>query len=146
MEDEINRRRKSRDLRNRDNRLRICEEIYSKALELERNKHIEERHAELEIRRAENFEKRKKLMQIEAYYQDRINILKETLRKEKYEKELEFRANIHYLSKLQRERRVELKKQIDEIFNRMDEEDSKYDFNNSRPDVLEKILNIYYNN
>lgn len=126
--------------------MRICEEIYSKALDLEKNKHLQERQAEAEYRRAENMEKRKKLMQIEAYYQDRINILKDTLRREKYEKELEYRANVQYLSKLQRERRGELKKQIDEIFSRMDEEDQKYEFKNSRPDVLEKILNIYYNN
>jgi hypothetical protein len=126
--------------------MRICEEIYSKALELEKNKHLQERQAEAEYRRAENLEKRKKLMQIESYYQDRINILKDTLRKEKYEKELEYRANIQYLSKIQRERRSSLKNQIDEIFKRMDEEDRKYEFKNSRPDVLEKILNIYYNN
>lgn len=126
--------------------MRICEEIYSKALELEKNKHLQERQAEAEYRKAENMEKRKKLAQIESYYQDRINILKETLRREKYEKELEYRANVQYLSKLQRERRSELKKEIDEIFVRMDEEDQKYEFKNSRPDVLEKILNIYYNN
>lgn len=126
--------------------MRICEEIYSKALELEKNKHLQERQAETEYRKAENLEKRKKLMQIESYYQDRINILRDTLRREKYEKELEYRANIQYVSKLQRERRSELKKQIDEIFTRMDEEDRKYEFKNSRPDVLEKILNIYYNN
>jgi len=126
--------------------MRICEEIYSKALELEKNKHLQERQAEAEFRKAENDEKRKKLTQIESYYQDKISILKETLRKEKYEKEIEYRANIQYLSKLQREKRNEMKKKVDEIFNRMDEEDQKYEFKNSRPDVLEKILNIYYNN
>ena len=126
--------------------MRICEEIYAKALELEKNKHLQERQTEAEYRKAENIEKRKKLMQIESYYQDRINILKDTLRREKYEKELEYRANIQYLSKLQRERRGDLKKQIDQIFTKMDEEDQKYEFKNSRPDVLDKILNIYYNN
>lgn len=126
--------------------MRICEEIYSKALELEKNKHLQERQAEAEYRKAENYEKRKKMMQIEAYYQDRINILKDTLRREKYEKELEYKANVQYLSKLQREKRSEMKKQIDQMFTRMDEEDQKYEFKNSRPDVLEKILNIYYNN
>ncbi len=126
--------------------MRICEEIYSKALELEKNKHLQERQAEAEFRKAENFEKRKKLMQIESYYQDRISILKDTLRREKYEKELEHRANVQFLSNLQREKRSELKKQIDQIFTRMDEEDKKYEFKNTRPDVLEKILNIYYNN
>jgi hypothetical protein len=124
--------------------MKICEEIYAKALELEKNKHLQERQSEAEYRKTENIEKRKKLAQIESYYQDRINILKETLRKEKYEKELEHRANINYLSKLQREKRSDLKKQIDQIFTRMDEEDQKYEFKNSRPDVLEKILNIYY--
>jgi len=126
--------------------MRICEEIYAKALELEKNKHLQERQAEAEFRKVENMEKRKKLIQIESYYQDRITILKETLRREKYQKELEYRANVQYLSKLQRERRSDLKKQIDDIFTRMDEDDQRYEFKNSRPDVLEKILNIYYNN
>ncbi len=84
--------------------MRICEEIYAKALELEKNKHLQERQAEAEFRKVENMEKRKKLIQIESYYQDRITILKETLRREKYQKELEYRANVQYLSKLQRER------------------------------------------
>lgn len=126
--------------------MRVCEQIYARALEFEKNKHLQERQAEAEYRKAENMEKRKKLMQIEAYYQDRINILKETLRREKYEKELEYRANVQKISKMQRERRGELKKQIDEIFARMEQEDQKYEFKNNRPDVLEKILNIYYNN
>ena len=115
-------------------------------MELEKKKHLEERQAEAEIRKAENLEKRKKLMQIESYYQDRLAILKDALRREKFEKEIEHRANIQYLSKLQREKRGEFKKQIEDIFNRMDEEDNKYEFKNSRPDVLDKILNIYYNN
>jgi hypothetical protein len=126
--------------------MKICQEIYTKALDLEKKKHLEERQAEIEIRKAENIEKRRKLMQIESYYKDRLNMLKETLKKEKFEKEIEFRANIQFLSKLQRERRSELKKQIEEVFSRMDEEDQKYDFKNTRPDMLEKILNIYYNN
>jgi hypothetical protein len=126
--------------------MKICQEIYTKALDLEKKKHLEERQAEIEIRKAENIEKRRKLMQIESYYKDRLNMLKETLKREKFEKEIEFRANIQFLSKLQRERRSELKKQIEEVFYRMDEEDQKYDFKNTRPDMLEKILNIYYNN
>jgi len=126
--------------------MRICQDIYTKALDLEKKKHLEERQAETEVRKAENIEKRKKLMQIESYYQDRLSILKETLQREKYEKNIEFRANIQFLSKMQRERKGELKKQIDEVFTRMDEEDQKYDFKNTRPDMLEKILNIYYSN
>ena len=138
------RRKKSREIKQRDKRMRICQDIYTKALDLEKKKHLEERHAEIEVRKAENIEKRKKLMQIESYYQDRLSILKENLAKEKYEKNIEFRANIQFLSKMQRERKGELKKQIDEVFTRMDEEDQKYDFKNTRPDMLEKILNIYY--
>lgn len=144
IENEIERRRKSREVRNKHNQIKICNEIYSKALELEKQKYLEERAIQAEMRRNENNEKRMIMTQIENYYKDKISILKEILRREKYEKELEHRAKIQYISKFEREKKQNYKKQIDEIFNRLDEEDRKQDFLNSNSDQMEKILMTYY--
>lgn len=84
------------------------------------------------------------MTQIENYYRDKINILKDILRREKYEKELEHRAKIQFLSKFEREKKVAFKKQIDEIFNRLDEEDRKHDFLNTNSEQLEKVMSGYY--
>lgn len=107
---------------------------------------MEERANQAELRRAENVEKRKIMVQIESYYSDRIRILKDILRKEKYEKEVEYRAKIQFLSKLEREKKCGFKQQINTIFDRLDEEDRKYEFRNASTDQIENILYNYYKN
>jgi hypothetical protein len=144
METEIERRRKSRDLKNSHQQIKLCNDLYAKALELEKNRYLEERSNQMELRKAENEEKRSLLIQIENYYKDKITILKDILRKEKYEKEIEHRAKIQFLSKLEKESKHNFKKQIDDIFHRLDEEDRKNDFRNSNNDQLEDILMNYY--
>ncbi len=84
------------------------------------------------------------MTQIENYYKDKITILKEILQREKYEKELEHRAKIQFLSRLERDKKQSFKKQIDEIFERLDEEDKRNDFLNSNSEQLENILSTYY--
>jgi hypothetical protein len=42
----------------------------------------------------ENEERRKVFDQIENYYKDKISMLKEILQREKYEREIEYRAQI----------------------------------------------------
>ena len=98
MEDEIERRRKAREYKNHQNQLKLCNEIYSKALQLEKEKYLEEISNQMELRRIENEEKRKAMMEIEKYYTDKIAILKEILRREKREREIEHRAKIKFLS------------------------------------------------
>ena len=84
------------------------------------------------------------MTQIENYYKDKITILKEILKREKYEKEIEHRSKIQFLSKFEREKKFAFKKQIDKIFERLDEEDRKNEFLNSNSDQLENVLNAYY--
>jgi hypothetical protein len=144
MESEVERRKKSRDVRNKHNQIKLCNDIYSKALELEKQRYLEERANQMELRRAENEEKRNIFVQVENYYKDKINILKDILRKEKYEKEIEYRAKIQFLSKLERESKHNFKKQIDEVFERLDEEDRKNQFRDADSEQIENILLTYY--
>ena len=89
-------------------------------------------------------EKRNIMIQIENYYKDKISILKDILKREKYEKEIEHRAKIQFLSQFEREKKANYKKQIEQIFNQLDQEDQKYDFQNSNSENIEKILSNYY--
>jgi hypothetical protein len=131
-------------LKVKHNQIKLCNEIYSKALELEKQKYLEERAYQAEIRKSENIEKRNIMIQIENYYKDKISILKEILRREKYEKEIEHRAKIQFLSQFEREKKATFKKHIDGIFERLEEEDRKADFQNTNSEQLEKILVNYY--
>ena len=85
------------------------------------------------------------MTQIESYYRDKISILKDILQKEKYEKEIEHRARIQFLSKIEKEKKSGFKKQIDEMFDRLEEEERKSEFRNDSEE-LEKILRTYYKN
>ena len=94
MREEIERKKKARGLKNRDQQVKLCKEVYEKTVELEKQKLIEDKHITDEVRMIENEEKRKVFVQIENYYKDKISMLREILQKEKYEREIEHRAQI----------------------------------------------------
>jgi hypothetical protein len=144
MENEIEKKRKAREFKNHQNQLRLCNEIYSKALQLEKERYLEELSSQMELRRIENDEKSKTMMEIEKYYTDKIAILNEILKREKKDREIEHNAQIQLLSQIGRERKGEFRKQIDEVFQRFDEEDRKAEFEDNNQEQIEKILNNYY--
>lgn len=85
------------------------------------------------------------MTQIENYYKDKINMLKDILEKEKKEKELQFRAQIQFFSKLDKERKNKFKSEVDKIFNELDQEDKKSNLINCNDNQISKILKAYYN-
>ena len=146
MENEIERRRKAREVKNHHNQLKMCNEIYSRVLQLEKEKNLEDYSQQMELRKMENEEKRKAMMEIEKYYTYKISILKEILKREKEEREIEHRAQIQFLSQIERERKNEFRKQIDDVFQRFDEEDRRAQFEDNNNEQIEKILSSYYKN
>lgn len=113
-------------------------------MQYEKDHFLEENKAASEIRRKENEEKRLIMTQIENYYKDKINILKDILKKEKYEKEIQYRAQIQYYAKLDKEKRYDFKSKVDQIFTQLDEEDRKAAFRNQNEDRITTILRAYY--
>ena len=86
------------------------------------------------------------MTQIENYYKDKINILKDILKKEKYEKEIQYRAQIQFFSKLDREKKKDFKDKVDKIFMQLDEEDKKATFLEQNDNKMMGVLKAYYNN
>jgi len=124
-ENEIERRRKAQEVRNYHNQVKFCNEIYQRALELEKEKKIEKMKKKREENRIENEEKRLAMERIENYYKDQIKILREVLDNEKKQKEIEHRAHIQFLSTFAKERRNEYRKELDNIFDRFEQEERK---------------------
>ena len=100
IKEEIERKKKAREVKNRDTQIKICKEVYEKTVELEKQKLIEDKQITDELRMLENEERRKVFEQIENYYSDKITMLKEILYREKYEREIEYRAQIQVTIKL----------------------------------------------
>ena len=93
----IEKKKKAREIKNRDQQIKICKEVYAKTVELEKQKLIEDKQITDELRMQENEERRKAFNQIENYYKDKISMLREILQREKYEREIEYRAQIQVI-------------------------------------------------
>jgi hypothetical protein len=143
-DNEIERRRKAKEIRNNHNKIKFANRIYQKALQLEKEKNLEEIRYQKEQIRKENEEKRNAMITIEKYYKDQIKMLKEILAKEKRERDIEHRAHMIYLNQLEREKREEYKKQLNEIFDRFDEEERIADYEDNNMGIIKKIFDAYY--
>ena len=146
IENEIEKKKQIIENKNHKNQLKLCNEIYSQALEFEKEKYFEELMNENELKRIENEAKTKNMMEIEKYYTDKIAILKLILRKKKKEKEIERFTQKQFLENISKLKKGEFKKQIDLIFQKFDEEDKKNEVDNHNQEQIEKILNSYYKN
>ena len=99
----------------------------------------------------ENEERRKVFDQIENYYKDKITMLREILQREKYEREIEYRAQIQviiitnqYFSKLQRESKREQKEKINKMFSKLEEEDRNHEVKTANNGNIEELISTYY--
>ena len=143
-ENEIERRRKAQEVRNYHNQVKFCNEIYQRALELEKEKKIEKMRKKREQNKKENEEKREAMERIENYYKDQIKVLREILENEKKQKEIEHRAHIKFLSTFAKEKRDEYKKELDNIFLRFEQEEKRNEFERKNKKELNKIFDSYY--
>ena len=143
-ENEIERRRKAQEVRNYHNQVKFCNEIYQRALELEKEKKIEKMKKKREQNKKENEEKREAMERIENYYKDQIKLLREILENEKKQKEIEHRAHIQFLSTFAKEKRDEYKKELNNIFVRFEQEEKRNEFERKNKKELNKIFDSYY--
>ena len=74
----------------------------------------------------------------------RIAILKEILRRLKREREIQFRDELKYLSKIQKEKKEYYRQQLQELYDKFDEEDRKASLENNNQEEIEKLINNHY--
>jgi len=143
---EIERRRKAQEIRNQHYQIKFCNEIYQRALVLEKEKNLEKMKKKREQNKKENEDRRLQMEKIENYYKDQIKLLREILLKEKQQQEIEHRAHIQFLSKIAKEKKNEYKKELDDIFDRFEQEERKNEFERKNRKQLNKIFESYYGN
>ena len=143
-DNELDRRQRAKDVRNYHNKIKFSNKIYKDALEQEKIKNLENIKYQKEIINKENEEKRKAMITIEKYYKDQIKMLKEILAKEKKERDMEHRAYMIILNQKEREAKEEYKKQLNEIFQKFDEEDRIEQYENENNPEIKRIFDAYY--
>ena len=144
IEKEIQRRQKAKEMKNLHNRIKIGNKIFKEALEQEKQKNLENIKLKKEIINDENEEKRKAMIAIEKYYKDQIKILKEILAKEKKERDMEHRAYMIILNQKEREAKEEYKKQLNEIFEKFEEEERIQEYEDNNNPEIKRIFDAYY--
>ena len=97
-----------------------------------------------EQNKKENEEKREAMERIENYYKEQIKLLREILENEKKQKEIEHRAHIQFLATFAKEKRDEYRKELDNIFDKFEQEEKRNEFERKNKKELAKIFDSYY--
>jgi len=96
--------------------VRLCEKVYRLASDLEKNKLLEEKREFMENQNVKRHEKKKMVDSIETFYKDKINMLKERIETERFERRIAKQAQQEALGRmrhdLNHQKRGELSKYL----------------------------------
>lgn len=81
---------------------------------------------------------------IETYYKNRINLLKERIDNERFERQIAQQAQTQALSRMKRELNVSKKKEVERYMLLLKQEDQRYDFESTNMGKMEnEIVKLY---
>ena len=92
--------------------VRLCQKVYRLASDLEKNKLLEEKKAFLANENLKKTQKRLMVDGIENFYRDKINMLRERIETEKFERRIAQNAQMEALLRMKRELDLSKKKEI----------------------------------
>lgn len=124
--------------------VRLCQKVYRLASDLEKNKLLEEKKAFLANENLKKTQKRLMVDGIENFYRDKINMLRERIETEKFERRIAQNAQMEALLRMKRELDLSKKKEIQKYLTLLKQEDQKYDFQSGNLNKLESdIVRLY---
>jgi hypothetical protein len=88
FEEELVNQQKSLMYKRNAQQVRLCEKVYRLASNLEKNKLLEEKREYLESQEQKKTQKKQMVDAIEAFYKDKINMLKERIENERFERKI----------------------------------------------------------
>ena len=103
FEEEMVNQQRSQMFKRNAQQVRLCKKVYKLASDLEKNKLLEEKKQYKENEVKKQSQKRKMVDTIENYYKDKINMLKERIDTEKFERHVMQEAQKKALSQMKRE-------------------------------------------
>ena len=92
--------------------VRLCQKVYSLASNLEKNKLLEEKKNFMDNQVMKKTQKKQMVDCIENFYRDKINMLRERIETEKFERKIAQNAQVEALSRMKRELDLGKKKEI----------------------------------
>lgn len=144
FEEELINQQKSLMYKRNAQQVRLCQQVYKLASDLEKNKLLEEKRAFAANQNQKKSQKKMMVDGIENFYKDKISMLRERIETEKFERKIAQNAQMEALTRMKRELDLSKKKEIDKYLTLLKQEDQKYDFQSSNMHKLEQeIIRLY---
>jgi len=128
FEEELINQQKSLMYKRNAQQVRLCQKVYQLASNLEKNKLLEEKRTFMENQNMKKTQKKMMVDGIENFYKDKINMLRERIENEKFERKIAQNAQVEALARMKRELDLGKKKEIQKYLQLLKQEDQKYDF------------------
>ena len=103
--------------------VRLCQKVYKLASDLEKNKLLEEKREFRETQEKKKQQKHAMVDNIEAFYKDKIQMLKERIDNERFERKIAQQAQQEALSRMKREITVKKKMELEKYLAVLKQED-----------------------
>ena len=103
--------------------VRLCQKVYRLASNLEKNKLLEEKKNFNDNQIMKKSQKKQMVDCIENFYRDKINMLRERIETEKFERKIAQNAQVEALSRMKRELDLGKKKEIQKYLALLKQED-----------------------
>ena len=146
FEDELMNQQRSQMFKRNAQQVRMCKNVYKLASDLEKNKLLEEKKMYKESENQKQGQKKAMVQTIENYYQDKINMLKERIQREEFERQIAQDAQKKALSQMKKELDDQKRKEVQRYIELLQQEDDKYDLQNMNLGRLQgEIVKLYKN-
>ena len=144
FEDELMNQQRSQMFKRNAQQVRMCKNVYKLASDLEKNKLLDEKKMYKESENQKQGQKKAMVQTIENYYQDKINMLKERIQREKFERQIAQDAQKKALSQMKKELDDQKRKEVQRYIELLQQEDDKYDLQNMNLGRLQgEIVKLY---
>ena len=122
----------------------LCQKVYKLASELEKNKLLQEKREYKENQVKKKQQNKLMVDAIETYYKNQVQLLKERIESERFERRVAQQAQQQALNRMKKELGEQKKKEVDRYLQLLKQEDSRYEFESSNIGKIEnEIIKMY---
>lgn len=144
FEEEMVNQQRSQMFKRNAQQVRLCKKVYKLASDLEKSKLLDEKRQFKENEMKKLDQKQKMVQTIENYYQDKIQMLKEKINSEKFEREVAQQAQKKALSQMRKELGQQKNQELQRYVHLLQQEDEKFNLQNMQLGRLEsEIVRMY---
>jgi hypothetical protein len=144
FQDELQQHQKSLNYKRNAQQVKLCQKVYKLASELEKNKLLQEKKEYKETQEKKRLQNRLMVDAIETYYKNQIQILKERIENERFERRVAQQAQQQALTRMKKELNEQKKREVDRYLQLLRQEDDRYEFESSNVGKIEnEIIKMY---